>query len=486
MKTLLTLFLVFSFDACLRAADKPNVLLVISDDLNFAQSGLGHPECKTPHLDEFAKSAVSFARAYCQFPLCGPSRASILTGQYPDANGVTGNGGSVDFGRVTLPKHFQNHGYWTGRVSKIYHMGIPSDIIEGRPGRDHAPSWGMAHNIMAMETMTPGKIIDYHSPDAPAVFEKERVNWEEAYDSGTAYTMRGQARGQFAVVEVADEDIGRLADAKAADRAIEVLRARGVAEEPFFLAVGFVRPHFPFVATESALAPYQADELEYPAFPKNDYDDIPPQAINARMEFPEQSIKELRRGYFGAVTFMDQQFGRLMAELERSGLRDETIVVFVSDHGYLIGEHEMHKKSKLWEEAIHVPLLISAPGENVGVTCDRFVELVDLYPTLVELAGLPAEPGCQGLSLTGLMKQPNSERPQKVDALIKVGNGYGLRRGKWAYMWYPARRGDPEAEMLYDMEKDPKQFSNLAFDPEFAGQIQELRQRLQERIAAAR
>jgi len=466
-------------------ADKPNVLFIISDDLSTALSGYGHPECQTPNLDEFAKSAVSFSRAYCQFPLCGPSRASIMTGQYPNCNGVTGNGGTVDPNRITLPKHFQNHGYWTGRVSKIYHMRVPGDLIEGTAGKDHQSSWKVTHNITAMETMTPGKIVDYSSPNAPKVFPRERKLWQQAHASKMPYKLKGQARGQFAVVEVADKDAGLMADTMAANEAIKMMRQLGESEQPFFLAVGFVRPHFPFVATDSSIAPYDAGQLKYPAFPADDFDDMPAQAIGARMKFPEQDIKKLRRGYFGAVSFMDQQFGRLMAELDQLKLRGDTIVVFVSDHGYLIGEHEMHKKSKLWEEAIHVPLMISAPGLQGGIRCRQFVELIDLYPTLTELAGLPAEPGTQGLSLVSLLKSPSSGRPKKTDALIQVNNGFGLRSGKWAYMWYPAKKKYPEAAMLYDMEKDPKQFANLVKDPKYADRVEKLHRRLKARIAHA-
>lgn len=468
------------------AAEKPNVLFVMSDDLNYALSGLGHPECKTPNLDEFAKSAVSFTRAYTQFPLCGPSRAAIMSGQYPDKNGVAGNGGKVAEDRVTMPRHFQNHGYWSARVSKIYHMGIPGDILTGSNGGDHEPSWNERYNTPAMESMMPGKIVDYLNPDDPKVFAEERKVWKAAYAEGKPYKMIPQARSQFTVTEVADEDTGLMADTMAADKAIELLGQRAEDKTPFFLAVGFVRPHFPFIATESTIAPYDADELEYPAFPENDFDDIPPQAINSKMEFSEQAIRELRRGYYGSVTFMDQQFGRLMAELERLELRDNTIVVFVSDHGYMIGEHSMHKKSKLWEDAIHVPLMISAPGIKGGTRCDEFVELIDLYPTLSELAGLPKEPGCQGLTLTSLFKDPKSQRPEKSDALIRVSKGHGLRTEKWAFMYYPARKKDPEAYMLYDMEKDPKQFTNLAKNPEYAEKVKELHTRLMERVNVAK
>lgn len=485
MKSILFLLAVLATAGPLLATDKPNVLFVMSDDLNFALSGHGHPECKTPHLDEFAKNAVSFTRAYCQFPLCGPSRASIMSGQYPSKNGVAGNGGTLDENRVTMPLHFQDHGYWSGRVSKIYHMGIPQDIIEGTNGGDHEASWTERHNTPALESMTPGKIVDYLNPDDPKVFAEERKRWKEAQAKGELYEMVPEARSQFAVIEIPDEDTGLMADTMAANKAIELLEARSTSDSPFFLAVGFVRPHFPFVSTESTIAGYEADDLRFPAFPDDDYDDIPPQAINAQMEFPDQSILELRRGYYGSVTFMDQQFGRLMEELDRLELRENTIIVFVSDHGYLIGEHEMHKKSKLWEEAIHVPLMISGPGISGGTTCDEFVELIDLYPTLSELAGLPIEPNCQGLSLTGLIDNPNSTRPEKTDALIQVSKGYGLRSGKWAFMHYPAKKKDPEAFMLFDMEKDPEQFTNLADDPVHAETMDRLKTRLDRRVAMA-
>jgi len=414
-----------------------------------------------------------------------------MTGQYPYTNGVVKNGGKVDPARVTLPKHFHHHGYWAGRVSKIYHMGIPGDIITGSAGGDHPPSWNFAHNIAALETMTPGKAEDFTEPAAPASFPAHRKAWRQARESGKAYKMPASVRGHYAVVEVADKDEGLLADTMAADKAIEILGQRakaassGEAATPFFLAVGFVRPHFPFVSNERDLVPYNADALAVPEVPADDYDDIPPQAVNARMDFEAPAVRSLRRGYYGAVTYMDRQFGRLMAALDAQGLRDTTIVVFVSDHGYLLGEHEMWKKTKLWEDAIHVPLLIAAPGVDGGVTCARPVELVDLYPTVTELAGLPVEPGAQGLSLLPLLRDPKAERAAKPDALIQIPNGHGLRTEQWAYMWFPEKKKWAGAAMLFDMETDPGQFSNLAARPEHAATVKRLHRRLMERVGTA-
>ncbi len=467
---------------CTADTNRPNVLFIMSDDLNTALSGYGHPECNTPNLDEFSKSGVSFTRAFCQFPLCAPSRASIMSGQYPVKNGVTGNGGKVAPDRITLPRHFANHGYWTARVSKIYHMGIPADIITGGNGGDHQLSWGERHNITALETLTPGKVENFTEPESPASYPTERAKWQAAQASGGKYNMPKEVRGDYAVVEVENHNAHLLPDTLAADKAIELLRGRIDKPEPFFLAVGFVRPHFPFVSTVGRLDRYRADQMDLPEFPTDDHADIPPPAINTVMDFEDESIQKLRRGYYGAVGFMDQQVGRLLAELDHLELRDNTIVVFVSDHGYLLGEHQMWKKSKLWEEAIRVPLIISVPGKQTAVKCDHIIELLDIYPTLTQLAGLPPEAAVQGQSFTPLLDDPTSTM-SRTDALIQVGDGFGLRSGKWAYMWYPASKKSKQAGfMLYDMQHDPKQFTNLAADPKFVSVKEQLHQRLMKRI----
>ena len=480
-------FLILTLVVSARSSERPNVLFVISDDLNYNLSGDGHPECKTPNLDKFAKTGVSFSRAYSQFPICGPSRASLMTGQYPMVNGVMGNGGTVDPARVTMPLHFANNGYWSARVSKIYHMGIPIDIVQGTSGRDHTASWQEFHNITALETMTPGKLADYTHPDAASAYPEERKKWAAAHKAGEPYKMHRSIREDYAVVEVADKDKNRLPDTMAVDKALSLLAARKGKSKPFFLAVGLVRPHFPFVSTEGSLDPYKAKALRYPDFPVDDHADMPAASKGRMLELPRMSVKEVRRGYYGAVTFMNQQFGRLIAGLEKLQLRNNTIVVFVSDHGYLLGEHQMWKKSILWEEAIHVPLIISAPGKKQGVRTNHYVELLDLYPTLAELSCLPPEPGAQGQSLVPLLEDPCAQLPRQ-DAFITVGKGHGLRSGKWAYMWYPkktGKKGSAEGSMLYDMESDPHQFTNLSGKAEFAKIQKQLHARLLERIELA-
>jgi iduronate 2-sulfatase len=351
----------------LSANEKPNVLFIMSDDLNTALSGLGHPECKTPYLDEFAKTGVTFTKAFCQYPICGPSRASIMTGQYPLKNGVVRNGGKVKPERMTLPRYFGKYGYWNARVSKIYHMGIPVDIMQGTSGTDHAASWKEAYNMLAMETLTPSKLENFTDPQSVAHYPAERTKWIAAKEKGEPYQFQRILRGDYAVLEVADKDEHLLPDKMATDKAIELLQDRAYDKKSFFLAVGLVRPHFPFVATDSSIRHYDPKTTALPYIPDNDHDDMAPQSIGKDINVGDAAVRKIRRGYYGAVTYMDQQVGRLLAELERLELRDNTIVVFVSDHGFLLGEHHMWKKSRLWEEAIRTPLIISAPGKPQGV-----------------------------------------------------------------------------------------------------------------------
>ena len=256
--------------------------------------------------------------------------------------------------------------------------------------------------------------------------------------------------------------------------------------DPFFLAVGFVRPHFPFVSTTRSIGRYEANQMALPSFPADDHDDMPVQAIGKLKGFEDQATQRLRRGYYGAIGFMDSQVGRLLAEMERLRLRENTIVVFVSDHGYLLGEHRMWKKARLWEEAIRVPLILSVPGKQRGVRCDQIVELLDLYPTITELAGLPREPNAQGQSLVPVLDEPRTALSRN-DAMIQVSRGFGLRRGKWAYMWYPSvKKQKQEGWMLYDMEHDPGQLTNLAASSDYALIRDRLHQRLMQRIEAAK
>ncbi len=466
---------------------KPNVLFIMSDDLNTALSGYGHPQCKTPNLDRLARTGVSFTRAYCQWPICGPSRASIMSGQYPDANGVRGNGGKVNQDRVTLPRLFRNNGYWVGRVGKIYHLGVPGEVMGGLPGADHAPSWDYTYNLHAMETLTPGKAEDLTGPDSTSKYPELRKKWKQQKPGVKKLMIPGNHQGSDQVVVETADDSSLLADGMSAGKAVELLRQRAAKKQPFFLAVGFLRPHAPYVAPERDFSQYDYREMTVPRVPADDYADIPAQARGQDMQPDGTKRRKILRGYYGSVSYMDRMVGHLLDELDRLKLRDNTIVTFVSDHGYLLGEHNLWRKNQLWEEATRVPLIVSVPGKrSKGQICEHLVELVDLYPTLAQLAGLPGDSGGQGISLTPLLEDPKQGVLSRKDALIQVRNGYGLRQGNWAYMWYPAARRSPAGFMLYDMEKDPQQYHNLAGNPEYKGIRTHLHGRLMERIESAR
>ena len=469
---------------CQAKPTKLNVLFIIADDLNTALSGYGHPQCKTPHLDALAETGVSFSKAYCQYPICGPSRASILSGQYPEKNKALNNSGNIKAGRVTLPLHFQNHGYWSCRVSKLYHMNVPGDILIGGDGGDHEPSWNERYNMWAMETYTPGKAENFTSPDSIKHYPELREKW------ASKQIKREEVRtlpGGHIWVAVETKNAKELPDNMAAEKAIDLLRKRAQDQKPFFLAVGFVRPHYPFVAPEKDFAAYQAKDMIIPNVPANDLEDIPKQAASRDLKVDDAAKKRIRRAYYASVTYMDRQVGRLLAELDQLDLRKNTIVVFLSDHGYLLGEHRAWQKHRLWEEAIRVPLIISAPGQKArGVTCDQYVELIDLYPTITELASLPPEPGTQGISLTELLDDPNKPFARQ-DAFCHTTMGYCLRKGKWAYMWYPpTKKIKKDGYMLYDMQKDPQQYNNLVNNPEYTKIKTQLHARLKKRIQEAK
>src|SRR5687768_14025855 len=297
--------------ASLHAAKKPNVLFIVSDDLNNSLGSYGAP-VKTPNLDKLAARGVRFDRAYCQYPLCGPSRASLMSGMRPDKIGVLTNGPTVRDKRpdvVTLPQLFRNNGYFAARVGKIYHLGIPGGV--GTPGPDDPQSWDHTFNPPGAEFKTPG---EEHDPTPK--------------------------RGQGFRRVLGDGEGVEQADYQAADEAIRLLNANK--DKPFFLAVGFIRPHVPVIAPRKYFEMYPLEKIALPKVPANDRDDIPAAAFMDSKRFWDMSEADSResiRAYYACVSFMDAQAGRVLDELDRLGLRDNTIVVFVGDHGYALGEH---------------------------------------------------------------------------------------------------------------------------------------------------
>ena len=373
LPTLVLGLLVFSLSGAKPAPrqDAPNILFVIADDLNtrigpYVDDSLA---LYTPHLDRLASEGVRFMRAYSQYPLCGPSRASLMSGLYPETTGSMTNAFDVANHRKASPAladhptmagFLRNNGYYTARVSKIFHVGVPGGIERGEVGSDDPDSWDFAVNIMAPETLTPGKL--------------EKLSRGDHYGSN------------FSRMILPDGDEFTQADVLATDQAIAILenraqpkppnatnRTKFKEEAPFFLAVGFVRPHVPLIAPERHFAHYPEAEAPVPIVPNGDLDDVPKpaqhtaNATTARFGMTLEEQRQSISAYHASISFMDEQLGRLLDTLDRLDLRDNTIVVFVSDHGFNLGEHTSWQKSSLWEESVRVPLIISVPGmETAG------------------------------------------------------------------------------------------------------------------------
>ncbi len=459
----LALLLLFAVGCADPDRPRPNVLFLISDDLApHALGCYGNDLCRTPAIDSLAARGVRFTRAYSQFPGCAPSRASIMSGMYPLAIGVTTNREAKLFSRhlgsrPTLAGLFRDAGWHTARVSKIFHMEIPTDIRAGGHGIDHEPSWSERHSIEAPEWLTPGK--------------KEAMKpW------GRLYSRDQYFANVFSIIR-ADGNGAEQVDALAADKAIEILRQPR--EEPLFLAVGLVRPHVPLVAPEEYFAPYPPEEMPLAERVENDWDDIPELGISTHADGVGLTDDERRRrvisAYYAAVSFMDAQVGRILRTLDEQGLTEETFVVFTSDHGYHLGEHDLWGKGSLHEESIRVPLIFAGPGIAPSST-DALAQLVDIYPTLTELADLDVPRHVQGRSLLPVLEDPDATVNDDIHAMRSGGNL--LRTERWAYLaWL-----DGTAE-LYDMENDPRQFTNLAESAEHVEIVRMMRQRLERKHA---
>jgi choline-sulfatase len=442
---------------------KPNILLLMSDDLNSALSGFGHPQCKTPRLDALAKRGVRFENMHCQYPVCGSSRASLMTGLYPYTNGMLGNGGNLRKNLpnvVTLSQLFRNNGYHAGRVSKIYHMGIPFEIIAGTADHDDAPSWDETVNIKAPEQNAPG----------------ERTEWSPKDKSSQTFTG----------VEASTGDLEH-ADGMAADAAIEFLKQNK--DKPFFLGCGFVRPHVPLVAPSKYFDRYDRDTMVAPEVPKGDLEDVPKIIRNYKSIDRYGVTPELHKGlleaYYASISYMDEQVGRVLKALDELGLRENTIVIFSSDHGYLLGHHHKFQKQHLFEESTRVPFILSVPWmtKSHGHASNKITELVDLYPTLAELAGLTPPANLQGQSLLPLLKNPTTKEWSKDLAFsISRSGGESIRTSKWRFThWGFGAKG----EELYDLKNDPNEFTNLARDPNYSGRLNQLTPRLKTKTKAA-
>jgi len=452
-----------------------NVLFIISDDLTAeALSCYGNEVCETPNIDALAAQGTRFTRTYCQFPVCGPSRASFMSGYYPHATRVFGyTSGREGIGdRATWTEHFINNGYYTARVSKIFHMGVPGGIEQGGNGPDDPRSWTQRFNSQGPEWTAPGigELLE-NNPN------RDRPQF---------------GGNNFAYVMAEGDDLVH-SDGRTAQKACELLEERAQSGEPFFLAVGFVRPHVPFVAPAKYFEAYPFDEMVLPGGTQDwdqrpdDWDDIPPSAINYRTSLNMKMDLDHRRAavgaYYASVSYMDAMVGQVVDKLEEEGLADNTIVIFTSDHGFHLGEHDFWAKVSIHEESARVPMIIRYPGKEPAV-CESFTELVDLYPTLAEACGLAVPERLQGHSLLAMLDDPNVSVRDTAFCVNGGNNGYMLRDADWAFIQY-AENASKGLE-LYDMNNDPRQLTNLAQDPEYAEVVADFQQRLADKLAEVR
>jgi iduronate 2-sulfatase len=448
-------------------ARKPNVLLIISDDLNNVLGCYGHTAAKTPNIDKLAARGVRFDRAYCQFPLCNPSRSSFMTGRRPDTTKVLEN--RTDFRKalpdvVTMPQLFQKAGYYVARVGKIYHYGVPNQI--GTDGADDKPSWQHVVNPRGRDKDDENMVVQY--------------------------TGKKGSLGASIAFLAADGADDEQTDGKGALAAIRLLEENK--DKPFFIATGFYRPHVPCVAPKKYFDMHPLEKMALPKEPAGHLDAMPPAALTvkpANYGLKEGQLKEFLQAYHASVSFVDAQVGRLLDTLDRLKLADNTIVVFMSDHGWLLGEHGQWQKMCLFEESARVPLLVYLPkAKGNGKASGRTVELVDLYPTLADLCGIPA-PGAEGKSLRPLLEDPAAAWTKPAytqvsrgvlvatDAKPEEGKkgflGRSVRTERWRYTeWDGGKKGVE----LYDHDADPKEYKNLAEDPKHKDVVTEMKKLL--------
>ena len=426
----------------------PNILFIAIDDLNDWVGPLdGHPQVQTPHMDRLAARGTTFYNAHTQAPLCNPSRTSLLLGRRPSSTGIYGL--SPWFrdveelaGIESLPQYFARQGYSTHATGKIYH---------GRYGR--------GDDDAEFQVLGPPAGVGAR-PEEKLVTTPQN---HPLMDWGT-FPHKDEDKGDWAVASWAVDQLeGPLS---------------GQLEKPFFLAAGFFLPHVPCYVTQEWYDMYPLDSVTLPEIRRDDRDDTPRFSWYLHWKLPEPRLKfieeasqwrNLVASYLASITFVDSQVGRLLDALEASGHADDTVIVLWSDHGWHLGEKLITGKNTLWDRSARVPLMFAGPGVAEGARVTSPAELLDIYPTLIDLAGLPAQPGLEGHSLLPQLKDASAPREWPAITTHNAGN-HGIRSEKWRYIVYA-----DGSEELYDMESDPQEFDNLAADPQYAEIVEEHR-----------
>ncbi len=438
---------------------KPNVLFVVCDDLNTHVSTSGYEPILTPNLAGFAKESMTFNRAFCQYPVCGPSRASFLSGLYPQASRVLNN--TLDIrttrpGTISMPQFFKENGYWTAGVGKVFHNAKSN---HGEIAWNESLRFENDELAVVREAR-----LEFESEHGSIDKQPNKRKWKELKRRVSAKldAQTPPGRGRSGLTDAQHKD------GKNARQVVRWLEGKPYGDKPFFIALGLQKPHVPFLAPDKYFDLYPLNEITYRSDRSDLWDFIPKSAISKRYEaFGFELGKEnhpLRREYMQAyhacVSFIDAQLGLVLDALKENGLWEETVVVFTSDHGYHLGDHFIWGKVTLFDVGARVPFIVRAPGlSKSGATSEAMVELIDVYPTLADLAGLKAPDHLQGASLRPLLSHPDRLGKKKYAySVVSRGPklGYALRNQNWRYgKW-------PDGEELYDLRKDPQEKSNLA------------------------
>lgn len=472
-----------------RAAERPNILFVAVDDLRPEFGAYGAGYIKSPNLDRLAKSGLTFDRAYCQQAVCSPTRSSLMTGMRPDTTRVWD---LVTHFRTALPdvvtlgQHFKNNGYFVQGMGKIYHGGYDDAPTWSVPWQTpRAAAYGLPENIALNNRRAE---VDEDDPAPPEGAKKKQK--AKAGEKKAAATPPGSRGPAFEGADVPDTT---FTDGKVAELAVRTLQDLSRKKEPFFLAVGFAKPHLPFVAPKKYWDLYDPAKIE---LAPNKYrpKDAPAYAIQPGGEMrayhgipagsiPDDLARQLKHGYYAAISYMDAQLGKVLDELDRLDLRKNTIVILWGDHGWKLGEHDAWCKHTNCENDTNVPLLLSVPGmKTAGAHAKGLVEFVDVYPTLAELAGLPLPPHLEGLSFKPLLDDP--ARPWKQAAFSQYPRGvagkqlmgYAMRTERYRFVVWVGRNDHSQIDAieLYDHQADPQENQNIAQRPENAALVAQL------------
>ncbi|MEM1226427.1 MAG: sulfatase [Planctomycetota bacterium] len=462
---------------------RPNILFIVCDDLNTHVSTSGYEPIETPTFDMLARNGMTFSHAFCQYPVCGPSRASLLSGLYPESTGVLDNTADIRQTRpetLSMPQYFKQHGYWTASVGKVFH-NLKAD--HGTVAWDDGGTWFTNDELPVVTIARETFEHEFGSVDQ----RENRKAWREvmkaALDPLNAQTPPGHGPSGL-------QD-HQHKDGKNARRVTGWLQEKPFGERPFFIALGIQKPHVPFLAPEKYFQRYPRDQIVFHRDRPSLWDTIPSDAAASRYTAfgfklgveDEPRRREFMQAYHACVSFIDAQLSLVFDELQTQGFWDDTIIVLTSDHGYHLGDHFLWGKVTLFDIGAKVPFLVRVPGiTRPGSRSNAMVELVDIFPTLSELARLDVPSQAQGSSIVPILRDADAE-PTKSYAYSVVRRGpslgYAVRNQYWRYgKW-------PHGEELYDLTTDPHERNNLAASAAHEPQLAELRRVLTEKQQVA-